>query len=120
MWVDSIASERKAVELDPGRSDLLLALANAYRDAGQFAEAKRTVAEWRKRADGKLDTFYTGIGIALLDGRRDEALAMLETAYREHSGSLILINVEPTLRPLRSEPRFQSVVHGLHLDRSHG
>jgi DNA-binding winged helix-turn-helix (wHTH) protein/TolB-like protein/tetratricopeptide (TPR) repeat protein len=120
MWPDSIAAGRKAVDLDPERIDLLLMLAASYQGAGHFSDANRALDEWRKRAGGQYDTFYGAVGVAMLSGHRDEALAILETHYREHSGSLILLSVDPILAPLRSDPRFQSIVHRIGLDRSHG
>jgi hypothetical protein len=41
-------------------------------------------------------------------GNNDQALAWLEKAYREHSGSLTALKVDPIYDPLRSDLRFQA------------
>ena len=40
-----------------------------------------------------------------------------EQQYAEHSGSLILLNVEPSYAVLRDDARFKSLVHRVGLDR---
>ncbi len=43
-------------------------------------------------------------------GDKDQAFAWLEKAYEEHSGPLISLKVSPDYDPLRSDPRFQSLL----------
>ncbi len=43
-------------------------------------------------------------------GNKNEALAMLEKLYREHSNLVTTLKVEPALDPLRGEPRFQELL----------
>jgi len=43
-------------------------------------------------------------------GEKDQAFARLEQAYQAHDGSLILLQVNPLLDPLRSDARFQDLV----------
>jgi tetratricopeptide (TPR) repeat protein len=119
-YADSLAAMHKALELDPDRPDFLIDIAGAYQRSGQFAAANRSLEEWRRRTANRYDTFYTAAVVALLAGHRDEAFAVLERAYREHSGSLILINVDPAFDALRGDPRVQSLVHRLGLDHSRG
>jgi hypothetical protein len=42
---------------------------------------------------------------------------MLERLYAEHSGSLILLNVDPGYASVHDDPRFKALVHRLGLDR---
>jgi TolB-like protein/DNA-binding winged helix-turn-helix (wHTH) protein/Tfp pilus assembly protein PilF len=48
-------------------------------------------------------------------GNNDLALAWLEKAYREHSGSLTALKVDPIYDPLRGDPRFQALVRRIGL-----
>jgi hypothetical protein len=48
--------------------------------------------------------FYLGIG------DRATALTLLEQAYEVRTSFMILLNVDPLLRPLRAEPRFQALL----------
>ncbi len=50
---------------------------------------------------------------ALLMGNRSVALEWLEKSYQHHDYWLLFINVDPEFDPIRSDPRFQSIVHRL-------
>ena len=54
-------------------------------------------------------------GLLVALGEEDDALDTLEKAFEEHQGSVVWINVEPKLDPLRDEPRFQALVRRLNL-----
>ena len=54
---------------------------------------------------------YAGLGVP------DSALTWLEKAYDEHDGSLVFLKVEPALDPLRSDPRFSSLLKKMKLDK---
>ena len=43
-------------------------------------------------------------------GRADEAFACLRKAYNNRGGWFYLLNVEPELKPLRSDPRFADLL----------
>jgi len=43
-------------------------------------------------------------------GNKDQAFALLEKAYSQHSSALITLKVEPGYDPLRSDPRFQDLM----------
>lgn len=43
-------------------------------------------------------------------GRKEEALALIEKSYREHSNLVTTLKVEPALDPLRGDPRFQELL----------
>jgi hypothetical protein len=42
--------------------------------------------------------------------RRDEAIALLQKAYSQHSSYVVALKVEPYFDPLRSDPRFQDLL----------
>lgn len=53
------------------------------------------------------------VGFAMLHtqvGEFDRAIELLERAYTKRLGDLLFIDVEPLFDPLRSDPRFQSIV----------
>jgi DNA-binding winged helix-turn-helix (wHTH) protein/TolB-like protein/Tfp pilus assembly protein PilF len=119
-FADEIATARKGLELDPDRVDLLLNAADGYQRSGHSAEATRALDEWRRRTASRYDTFYGGVWVAIMSGQRDEAFALLEQQYREHSGTIILLNVDPSLDSIRSDPRFLELVHRVGLDGTRG
>ncbi len=50
-------------------------------------------------------------------GDKEAAFAWLDRAYQERSGSLTFAKVTPVFEPLRSDPRFQSLLRRLNLER---
>jgi hypothetical protein len=55
----------------------------------------------------------TKLYVALGDG--NAAFDWLEQAYRERRGWLTYLKIEPTLDPLRSDPRFQRLLERMRL-----
>lgn len=43
-------------------------------------------------------------------GRRDQAMALLERFFAEHSPIIPTLKTEPSYDPLRSDPRFQDLL----------
>jgi TolB-like protein/DNA-binding winged helix-turn-helix (wHTH) protein/Tfp pilus assembly protein PilF len=50
-------------------------------------------------------------------GNKDQAFALLEKAYSQHSNALTTLKVEPAYDPLRSDPRFQELLRRVRLDQ---
>jgi TolB-like protein/DNA-binding winged helix-turn-helix (wHTH) protein len=78
---------------------------------------------WDKRlelakAEGKRKpvqaVFIAGLYSRL--GDTNQALDWLERAYEERDMSLILLNVDPSWKPLRSEPRFRDLLRRMRLE----
>ena len=59
-----------------------------------------------------LDVATVEIGL----GKKDEALAWLETAYQEHNDDgLLTLKIDPIFDPLRADPRFQDLLRRVNL-----
>ena len=43
-------------------------------------------------------------------GNKDQAFALLEKSYSQHSNALTTLKVEPGYDPLRKDPRFQDLL----------
>ena len=46
-------------------------------------------------------------------GDKDKTMEQLEAGYRERSRSMIWLNVDRRLRPLKDDPRFQNLLKRL-------
>ena len=85
-------------------------LGNAYARAGQQEAALKTIAQLQEfvRKDGvgryEIALVYTGLG------RKQDAFKWLEASYQAHDVGLLYLKVDPSLDPLRSDPRFQDLV----------
>lgn len=90
------------------------ALAHAYAETGQTAQA-RTIAHDLRRGAGDSDWFYIASAYAAL-GEKDEAFRCLEKAFQTHDFYLSFLKVHPYMDPLRPDPRYSDLLHriGLH------
>ena len=85
-------------------------LGNAYARAGQQQEALKTIAQLdefvRRNGVGRYEIalVYTGLG------RKQDAFKWLEASYQAHDVGLLYLKVDPSLDPLRSDPRFDDLV----------
>jgi hypothetical protein len=48
-------------------------------------------------------------------GEKEPTFAWLEKAYRNHEGGLALLGAAPAFRPIRSDPRFETLMRGMRL-----
>ncbi|HEY6372368.1 MAG TPA: tetratricopeptide repeat protein, partial [Candidatus Sulfotelmatobacter sp.] len=109
MYDKAIAEYEKV--LDPDDHGIFLtALGRSHLLAGDSKEAE----EMRHRAESLSgDNFLWPYDAALLYtslGDRDRAFVWLEKDLAQHDGWLLLLNIDPRLDPLRSDPRFRDLV----------
>ena len=122
-WIRGMAREQKgqfdeairdfqeAVKRSPANPNFLAALGHAYAVSGRRAEALKIIEELSKPEAGETEVpaFYIVLVYAGL-GEKDKAFEWLEQAYRDRSGSVRYLKVEPRLDPLRSDPRFSELM----------
>jgi len=81
---------------------------------GRKAEARQALAKFEqmvRRGQLPLTSLTPGLLLAYLGaGRKEEAIALLQKAYAEHSNAVVGIKVDPIYDPLRSDPRFQDLL----------
>jgi len=86
-------------------------LADIYGRSGQKVEAQRALDELLQLNRRKpIDPHAIAIAYAGL-GDKDQALNWLEKAYERHSMELTSLKVNPEYDFLRSDPRFQDLLH---------
>jgi len=115
MTEQAIATLQKALNFSDRDPVVLGALAHAYARAGRREEALKLVGELN-RLDVRLEAerrsiprfpfIWAYVGL----GDNEQAFAWLEKAYQERRARMYLLNVDPLLDPLRSDPRFQDIV----------
>jgi TolB-like protein/DNA-binding winged helix-turn-helix (wHTH) protein/Tfp pilus assembly protein PilF len=85
--------------------------AYVYGRYGNKKQAERALAQWKQGSLGRpvVGTFAL-LHAYIATGRKEEALALIEKSYREHSSLVTTLRVEPALDPLRDDPRFQEIL----------
>ncbi len=113
MYDEAIAELQKAVQLSGGSPTCIANLARAYVAAGKTSEAVKLLGDLKKRSSpGYSNASEIAVIYASL-GDMDQAMNWLEKAYEERFNPSILLR--PGFDPLRSDSRFQSLVHRIGL-----
>jgi len=107
-YPEGIEAAKKYVHLSSGSGWAKLELAYAYAIAGNKAESDRIVNEVTSQAEPFSP--YDMATICAVWRDMDGALRWLEKAIEQRSVDVIWIRVDPRLDPVRSEPRFASVL----------
>lgn len=107
---DKAIADLEAARDSEGRPSYSGALGHAYAVAGRKDQARALLRELK---ESSAKHYFPPYHLALIYvglGEKEEALNLLEKAYEDRYPWLIHLNVEPRLDPLRSEPRFKSLV----------
>jgi len=112
MYSDAIAEFQKAIELSGVGTTFISNLAYVYALAGRRGEAVKILNDQKNRDQGSSNSaeialIYVGLG------NNDQSMAWLERAYEERFNPSIL--ARPSFDPLRSDKRFQDLMHRIGL-----
>src|ERR1700719_1920675 len=109
----AIAAPPKAVQLSAGSPTCLANLARAYAASGNMSEAEKLLSDLKKRSNpGHSHSSEIAVIYAAL-GDKNQAMTWLEKGYEERFNPGVLLR--PGFDPLRSDPRFQSLVRRIGL-----
>jgi len=97
----------------PGSLDML---ATAYAHAGRRQDALTLINELKQRRQRGYVPAGAFINTYLALGDYDQAFFWCEEAYKEQSGILQWIKVDPLFDPVRNDPRFVDLVHRVGLN----
>jgi TolB-like protein/DNA-binding winged helix-turn-helix (wHTH) protein/Tfp pilus assembly protein PilF len=115
MYDKGIAELQKAIGFSGGNKTFRSALAYAYATSGKRNEALEILNDLKNRLN---NGFANASEIALIYiglDQKDQAMTWLEKAYGERFNPSVLIR--PCFDPLRSDPRFQDLLHRIGLSR---
>jgi TolB-like protein/DNA-binding winged helix-turn-helix (wHTH) protein/Tfp pilus assembly protein PilF len=110
MYPEAIAEYQKAQASVGETPAIVMAIGYANAKAGNRAATQKALEQLRAQSKERyvpalyFGAIYTGLGDS------NVGISWLEKAYREHSGYLIYLNVDPMADPLRSNPRFQALL----------
>ena len=107
---EAIAEYKKASALNDDPLPLAL-LGRLYGKIGRREEAQKILARLNEIAKERYVSFYSFAIVEMGLGEKQEAIHLLERAYKDHNGyDIAFIKTDPLLNPLRREPRFQALV----------
>jgi serine/threonine protein kinase/Flp pilus assembly protein TadD len=115
MYDEAAASFKEAFALSQNKALAYAGLGQVAARRGRLDEARAVLKEVHDRARSHyvspvaLTKLYAALGEA------NAAFEWLEQAYRERRGWLAYLKVEPTLDPLRADPRFQRLLERMRL-----
>jgi serine/threonine-protein kinase len=111
---ESIVNFEKAVEITGRRQPFYLALlGGAHAAAGQRGEALALLEELQKRAESEYIAPFHLAFLYVPLGETDEAMACLEKACLERNALTWWVRESPPFEPLRSHPRFRTILEKL-------
>ncbi|MGO9274932.1 MAG: TPR end-of-group domain-containing protein [Terriglobia bacterium] len=112
----AVEEREKALVLQGMDKEKASGFSRAYARGG-LSGARRWALEQMRPGGSEYVSFYGAAGLCAGLGERDQAFYWLEECVRRHDTGLRWIKVDPKLDPLRSDPRFDSLLHRLHLVR---
>src|SRR5262249_385363 len=115
-----IAEAQRALALDEGSLLYQTSLAHAYARAGRKDEARALLAQLMEASATRHVSAYHVAVVYIALGDTTTALDWLERAYDEQSPWIGYMGVDPRVDPVRSDPRFRSLLQKAHLDHRAG
>jgi TolB-like protein/DNA-binding winged helix-turn-helix (wHTH) protein/Flp pilus assembly protein TadD len=113
MYDEAVAELKTAVQLSGGSPAFIANLARAYVASGKRNEAVKLLGDLKKRSNPGYSNASEIAMIYVSLGDTDQAMNWLEKGYDERFNPGVLMR--PGFDPLRSDPRFQSLVHRIGL-----
>ena len=112
-YPQAIAELQKAARISNDSPVMLGALGHAYGVSGNRSGAQKVLDQLMEQSKTQyVSPFYVAIVYAGL-AENDKAVDWLEKAYKDRSNAIVFSKVDPQLDGLRSNPRFQSLLHRL-------
>jgi tetratricopeptide (TPR) repeat protein len=116
LYEEAISEFQKALTLSGGSEGWLGELAHAFAVSGRKEEALKILHELLERSKQKYVPKYEIALIYTALGERDQAFEFLDESYNERSSALVTIKMEPRYDPLRSDPRFITLLEKMRLE----
>jgi tetratricopeptide (TPR) repeat protein len=115
-WDSAAADLGRAVELSGDGTLALAGLAYARGRGGDRGQAGALLDSLRSRAEAGYQPAYELAKAALGAGDPAEGLSWLDQALHDRAHSMVFLQVDPQLDPLRAEPRFVELLRRVGLE----
>ena len=112
---DAIREFRKARESRSGDVENLRALIQVYAQRGDRKIATELLRDLETLAERRRVNAWTFAHVYAVLGPPEKALEHLEQAFAGHENILVFLKVEPLMRHLHGQPRFQAILKNIGL-----
>jgi TolB-like protein/DNA-binding winged helix-turn-helix (wHTH) protein/Flp pilus assembly protein TadD len=109
-FIEAVAASEKAVALSDRVPGALGILGLVYGMAGRKDDATKILNELLDLNKQRYVTPAALVNVYIGLGDKEQAFFWLEKAYEERSNYIVYLNVFPIVDPLRSDPRFASLI----------
>jgi len=113
MYEEAVTELKKAVQLSGDSPTCMANLARAYVASGKRSEAEKLLGDLKRRSNPAYSNAPEIAIIYVSLGDADQAMNWLEKGYEERFNPGVLLR--PGFDPLRSDSRFQNLVHRIGL-----
>jgi tetratricopeptide (TPR) repeat protein len=107
---DAIREHKKAVELSDGSTEHTAYLGWTYGLLGQKEEAGNILREFLRLSKQQYMSSYLIGALYLGIGGKDQAFAWFNEAIEKHEQAMLYLKYDPTLDPIRKDPRFSELL----------
>ena len=109
-YADALAEYKKAHELNEYDPHVIALIGRLYAVTGNRAEALKMLAQLKSIAAERYVADYSIALVYAALGEKDQAFALLEKSYRDHTVDMLTLYYDPLIDNLRSDPRFADLL----------
>jgi TolB-like protein/Tfp pilus assembly protein PilF len=117
MYREAISGFRRADAISPDDPTIIAGLGLSLGFAGEKAEARKMLERLEQLSLRRYVSAYRKAEVYMGMSDKDRAFQYLEKAYDDRDGMMTMLNTNPALDPLRSDPRFAVLVHKMGFPR---
>jgi len=117
MYQEAIEVSEKSLSKSPNIQLLLQIAGYSYAKAGRPADAEKIIEKFREIAKTKYIESYLVASIYVALGDNDKAFAELQKAAENRDWDFHQLNVDPLMKPLHDDPRFNDLVKKMNLPK---
>lgn len=117
MYEEALSEVENARKLSPENSAILESIGETYALSGRRSEAVQVLNQLVRLSKRQFVSPYIIAELNVALSANDQAFQWLERAFAERDNNLIYLGVDPSLRNIRLDPRYQDLLRRVGLSR---
>lgn len=114
-YAAALSAYQKAHQLNESDPHVVALMGRLYAISGRKAETQKMLGRLKSIAGERYVADYSIALVYAALGDKDQAFALLEKSYRDHSVDMLTLHYDPLIDNLRSDPRFADLVRRVSL-----